>query len=99
MPKVKIRADWRKLIMANYVIDPDQLLSLVPKKTQLDFLDNQCYISLVGFMFNHSQLNGIPIPFHQSFEEVNLRFYVLRNDDEKYKRGVVFIREFVPKPA
>jgi len=99
MISVKVRADWRKLIMANYVIDPDRLLSLVPKKTQLDFWDNQCYISLVGFMFDHSQLNGIPIPFHQSFEEVNLRFYVLRKEDEKFKRGVVFIREFVPKVA
>jgi len=99
MLAVKVRADWRKLIMANYVIDPDRLLNWVPKKTQLDFRDNQCYISLVGFMFGHSQLNGIPIPFHQSFEEVNLRFYVLRKADEKFKRGVVFIREFVPKPA
>lgn len=85
--------------MANYVIDPKLLLPLVPQGTQLDFWDNQCYISLVGFMFDHSRLNGIPIPFHQSFEEVNLRFYVLRKEVEKFKRGVVFIREFVPKPA
>ncbi len=96
---LKVQADWRKLIMANYVIDPDRLLALVPKKTQLDFWDNQCYISLVGFMFDKSKLNNIPIPFHQSFEEVNLRFYVLRKEEERFKRGVVFIREFVPKVA
>jgi uncharacterized protein YqjF (DUF2071 family) len=96
---IKLKAAWRKLIMANYSIDPDLLLPLVPKGTQLDFLDNHCYISLVGFRFDHSSLNGIPIPFHQSFEEVNLRFYVLRKEGEEFKRGVVFIREFVPKVA
>jgi uncharacterized protein YqjF (DUF2071 family) len=35
------------------------------------------------------------VPFHQNFEEVNLRFYVRRRS----KRGVVFIRELVPKYA
>ncbi|HJW30948.1 MAG TPA: DUF2071 domain-containing protein, partial [Saprospiraceae bacterium] len=32
-------------------------------------------------------------------EEVNLRFYVYREEEGKRKRGVVFIRELVPKPA
>jgi uncharacterized protein YqjF (DUF2071 family) len=35
------------------------------------------------------------VPFHQTFEEVNLRFYVRRSS----KRGVVFIRELVPRYA
>jgi len=96
---LKVKADWRKLIMANYIIDPAMLYPLVPKGTTLDFWENEYYISLVGFMFQKSQLNGIPIPFHQSFEEVNLRFYVKRMEGELQKRGVVFIREFVPKPA
>ena len=50
-------------------------------------------MSLIGFLFNRSRIFGIPIPLHQSFEEVNLRFYVRRGD----KRGVVFIRELVPR--
>jgi len=94
-----VKADWRKLIMANYIIDPALLYPFVPKGTTLDFWENECYISLVGFMFQKSKLNGIPIPFHQSFEEVNLRFYVKRMEGELQKRGVVFIKEFVPKPA
>ena len=96
---VKVKADWRKLIMANYVIDPALLLAYVPKGTELDFWEDACYVSLVGFMFDQSRLNGIPIPFHQSFEEVNLRFYVKRQEGDLIKRGVVFIREFVPKAA
>src|SRR5690606_7240311 len=33
------------------------------------------------------------------FEEVNLRFYVRYKDQNLWKRGVVFIKEIVPKPA
>jgi uncharacterized protein YqjF (DUF2071 family) len=96
---LKVKADWRKLIMANYVIDPALVLPYVPKGTTLDFWEDECYVSLVGFMFDKSKLNSIPIPFHQSFEEVNLRFYVKRKEGDLIKRGVVFIREFVPKAA
>jgi hypothetical protein len=34
-----------------------------------------------------------------NFEEVNLRFYVKRFENNTWKRGVVFIKEIVPKPA
>ncbi|MFL5742750.1 MAG: DUF2071 domain-containing protein [Flavisolibacter sp.] len=39
------------------------------------------------------------IPFHTNFEEANLRFYVQYNDKGTWKRGVIFIKEIVPKPA
>src|SRR5262249_46117333 len=42
---------------------------------------------------------GVPIPRHQSFEEVNLRFYVRREVDGRVRRGVTFIRELVPRRA
>ena len=58
-----------------------------------------CYVSLVGFMFLNTKLIGLKIPFHSNFEEVNLRFYVKRFDGQNWKRGVVFIKEIVPKPA
>jgi uncharacterized protein len=96
---IQVKANWMRLIMANYIIDPALLFPLVPKGTLLDFWENDCYISLVGFMFDNSKLNGIPIPFHQSFEEVNLRFYVKRKEGDLIKRGVVFFREFVPQAA
>lgn len=40
-----------------------------------------------------------PIPFHAEFEEVNLRFYVRRKSADTWRRGVVFIRELVPRRA
>jgi len=36
---------------------------------------------------------------HRDFEEVNLRFYVRRKSADTLRRGVVFIRELVPRPA
>ena len=50
-------------------------------------------------MFLDTRLLGLPIPFHRDFEEVNLRFYVRYKEAGEWKRGVVFIKEIVPKPA
>lgn len=47
----------------------------------------------------NTAIKGIKIPFHVNFEEVNLRFYVRCNDGGEWKRGVVFVKEIVPKPA
>lgn len=96
---VFLTAEWRKLLMANYAIDPAILKPLIPYKTELDLWNNTCYVSLVGFMFLNTRLKGFAIPGHQHFEEVNLRFYVRYRDGDTWKRGVVFIKEIVPKPA
>ena len=50
-------------------------------------------------MFLNTQLLGISIPFHRNFEVVNLRFYVKKWENQQWKRGVVFIKEIVPKKA
>lgn len=95
---VFLRAGWRRLIMANYAVDPQLLAPLVPPGTELAFYDGACYVSLVGFLFEHTRIKGIPVPFHRRFPEVNLRFYVRRRSEEGWKRGVVFIRETVSRP-
>ena len=94
-----LKAAWRKLAMANYAIDKNILAPFIPAKTELDLWNNTCYVSLVGFMFLNTSIKGIKIPFHINFEEVNLRFYVRYKDGVEWKRGVVFIKEIVPKPA
>ena len=94
-----LTAEWRKLIIANYPIDPEILKPYLPKGTELDFFQNTCYVSLVGFMFVNTKILGLSIPFHKNFEEFNLRFYVKRKTENGWKRGVVFIKEIVPKPA
>src|SRR5688572_815454 len=98
-PKRILTAEWRKLIMANYIIDPRLLYSYLPANTEPDSWNDKTYVSLVGFSFLHTRLRDVRVPFHTDFPEVNLRFYVRYKEQDKWKRGVVFIREIVPKPA
>lgn len=85
--------------MANYTVEPRLLQEYVPAGTELDFWNHTCYISLVGFMFTDVKIKGIAVPFHRTFPEVNLRFYVKRKEAGEWQRGVVFVSEIVPKPA
>jgi len=94
-----LRAEWRKLAMANYAVDEKILRPYLPHKTEIDFWNETCYVSLVGFMFLNTRILGAKIPFHVNFEEVNLLFYVKYKGVDGWKRGVVFIKEIVPKPA
>ncbi|MBS1807220.1 MAG: DUF2071 domain-containing protein [Acidobacteria bacterium] len=100
MPGQKfLTAEWKDLLMINYEVDPSILRPFVPHGTELDFWQGKALVSMVGFMFLDTKLRGIPIPFHRHFEEVNLRFYVRRKGPEGWQRGVVFIKEIVPKIA
>ena len=85
--------------MMNYEIDPQILTPLVPAGTQLDLWNGKCLISVVGFLFLNTRVLGLAVPFHQDFEEVNLRFYVRRDLTNESRRGVVFVRELVPRFA
>lgn len=94
-----LTAEWNNLAIINYEIDAKLLEKHLPTGTEIDFWNNKCYVSLVGFMFENTRLLGVKVPFHVNFEEVNLRFYVKRFEDNQWKRGVVFIKEIVPKPT
>lgn len=99
-----LTAEWRSLLMLNYEVDPAVLRPRVPRGVELDSWNGRTYVSVVGFLFLNTRLKGIPIPFHRNFEEVNLRFYVRRKEDAgggpaAWRRGVVFIKELVPRFA
>lgn len=99
MQTIFLTADWRKLIMVNYQVDPELLQPYLPAGTSLDFWEGKCYVSLVGFLFQNTRIKGFKVPFHVNFEEVNLRFYVTFLENGILKRGVVFISEIVPRRA
>jgi len=99
MAKTFLQAEWRKLAMANYSVDQSLLERYLPRNTEIDLWNDVCYVSLVGFLFKDTRIRGFSVPFHRNFEEVNLRFYVRYKDNGTWKRGVVFIKEFVPKRA
>lgn len=94
-----LTARWEDLILVNYEVTPSLLLPRVPNGTMLDLDNGRCFVSLVGFMFRNTRVLSMPVPFHINFEEVNLRFYVKRETENEVRRGVVFIKEIVPRFA
>src|SRR5271170_7441931 len=94
---VFLTAGWRHLAMLNFVIEPALLEPFVPAGAELDFWQGRTYVSVVGFQFLDTTVFAVPVPFHGCFEEVNLRFYVVRPTPDGPRRGVVFLREIAPK--
>ncbi|HET7373522.1 MAG TPA: DUF2071 domain-containing protein [Gemmatimonadaceae bacterium] len=99
MTGVFLAAEWRHLAMLNYRVPMQLIEPFVPHGTELDLWQGAAYVSVVGFMFHDTRLLGIPVPFHRSFEEVNLRMYVRRVAKGEVRRAVTFIRELVPRRA
>jgi uncharacterized protein YqjF (DUF2071 family) len=98
MPWKFLSGEWRKLIMINYQVEPQILQPLLPTGTKLNLYKGKCFVTLAAFMFNNIKVKGITIPFHNHVDEVNLRFYVVPDNESQEERGVVFIQESIPKP-
>lgn len=96
---VFLTAEWRHLAILNFEIEPAILRPLVPSGTELDSWNGLTLASVLGFQFLNTRVCGIPIPFHRNFPEVNLRFYVRRLAPDGWRRGVVFVKEIVPRRA
>ncbi|MFO0863338.1 MAG: DUF2071 domain-containing protein [Gemmataceae bacterium] len=96
-PRPFLTAQWRWLAMLNYDVDPAMLEPYLPKGLEIDLIEGRALISVVGFRFLKTCVLGVGVPCHRDFDEVNLRFYVKREVDGETRRGVVFIREMVPK--
>ncbi len=95
MPRAFLTAEWRNLAVVNFEIDPHVIRPMLPRFCELDVWNGAALISMVGFQFLDTRVLGRAIPLHRDFDEVNLRFYVIGPQG----RGVVFIREIVPKRA
>ena len=93
-----LTAEWLDLIMLSYEVEPHVLEPHVPDGTELDFFNDRCFASIVGFRFDNTRLFGrLPILGCRNFPEVNLRFYVKRRVGDHWRRGVVFIKELAPR--
>ena len=94
-----LTARWQHLAMLSWRAEPALLRPFLPAGTELDLFDGEPLLSVVGFRFLDTRLLGVPVPFHRDFDEVNLRFYVRREAPDGPRRGVVFVRELVPRAA
>ncbi len=99
MQRPFLTALWRHLLFLNYEADPALVQRWVPAGTELDLLDGRALVSIVAFRFLDTRLLGVPVPLHRDFDEINLRAYVRRKVGGAWQRGVVFVRELVPRPA
>jgi uncharacterized protein YqjF (DUF2071 family) len=88
-----LTARWHNLLHITWRVPPALLIDHVPPGVELDIQQGQAFVSLVAFDFLDTRVLGVPWPGYRDFPELNLRFYVKRGEE----RGVVFIREFVPK--
>lgn len=91
-----LTATWRHLVLMNWRVDENLLVSHLPSGVELDRWDGDCWASLVGFQFLHMAVKGVPAFGYRDFPEINLRFYVKRQVNGEPRRGVVFIREITP---
>ena len=89
-----LTARWTNLCLLNYAVPPSALEPHLPRGLSLDTHEGETFISLVAFDFLDTRVLGIPWPGYRNFPEINLRFYARQGD----RRGVVFIREWVPQP-
>lgn len=96
---VFLSAQWQYLAMIHYAVPAEMLQPYLPKGTEVDLWQGEAMVSMVGFLFNQTKVFGVRWPLHTHFEEVNLRLYVRRWNGKKWKRGVAFVSEIVPRPA
>ena len=89
-----LTARWANLAILTYEVPAALLEPHLPAGLTLDTRGGAAFASLVAFDFLDTFVWGIAWPGFRSFPELNLRFYVKQGD----RRGVVFVREFVPQP-
>lgn len=88
-----LTARWSNLCLLTYAVPPELLEPRLPRRLSLDMREGRAFVSLVAFDFLETRVLEVPWPGYRVFPEINLRFYA-RDGEE---RGVVFIREFVPR--
>ncbi len=87
---------WEDLIISTFEVDKKILEPYLPQDTEIDLFKGKALMSMVAFTFSKVKFFGVKVPFHQKFGQINFRFYVRSKVD--HTKGVVFIKEFAPKP-
>ena len=90
-----LTADWLNVAAITFAVEEERLRPYLPHGATIDSLEGVPRLSLVAFEFRRTRVRGLAIPGHIDFPEINLRFYVRHRGE----RGVVFIRELVPRRA
>lgn len=92
-----LTARWTELLLLNFPVPVDEIALLAPPGTEPDLFHGQALISIVGFQFRDTRVRGCRLPGHTHFPEINLRYYVRHTAGDEIRRGVVFVKEIVPR--
>lgn len=96
-PREFLTAEWRHILMLTFEVPQSLLMPHVPRGLELDLWRGKAFVTVVGLYFVTKTILGIPLSFLPAFEQVNLRFYVRRTVSDQAHRGVVFLKEVVPR--
>lgn len=88
--------NWEDLIISTFEVEKEILENYLPNNTEIDLFNGKALMSVVAFTFSKVKFFGLKIPFHQKFGQINFRFYAKSKINGA--KGVVFIKEFAPKP-
>jgi uncharacterized protein YqjF (DUF2071 family) len=88
-----LTARWHNIFLITFSVPPGLLQRRLPPGLVLDTRGGHAYVSLVALQFLDTRVRGLAVPGHREFAELNLRYYVRHGN----QRGVVFVREFVPR--
>lgn len=88
-----LSSTWKNTFIVTWEIEPELLLEHLPHKIGLYTENGKAFLSFVVYNFENTKVKGIKMPFHVSFPEMDLRYYVKHNNS----LGVAFIQHIVPR--
>jgi len=91
--KPLMKLAMREVVAVNFVVPPSILKKHIPRGLELDYFEDETYVSLVGMVVNKLGLMGIP--FAPKCSYISLRCYVRRSNDPLRRRGTCSIRNYV----
>ncbi|HUP40976.1 MAG TPA: DUF2071 domain-containing protein [Vicinamibacterales bacterium] len=75
-----LKQAWNDLLFTHWPVARDRLRELVPSHLELDIFDNEAWVSVTPFRLSDLSPRGIPaLPVISSFDEINVRTYVVYN--------------------
>lgn len=84
----KYYQEWDHVLMLHWKVPASAIASQLPKGLLLDQFEGEAWVSMVLFSVNNLQLRRLPaLPYLNSFHEVNLRTYVIKDG----KPGIYFL--------
>ncbi len=88
-----LSSTWKNTFIVTWEIEPELLIEYIPHKLGLHTQKGKTFLSFILYNFENTKVRGIKMPFHVSFAEIDLRFYI----QHQQRLGVGFVQHLVPR--